>query len=306
MSSPFPPRVGPRVPLPSPGNIGGWLSVPVIIAGVIAIIIFMSYTPIAEGEVGVKVRWGQAVEVLKPGFNIVLPFAESVVRLPTRREIYRPEAPLNAYSKEIQAANCTVSVNYSVDPAKAIAVYQRYGENFVATIIAPTLNKRFKEVFGGYNAKDIVNQRVRLGQEVEKSIRDNMPDGILIETVQIENIDFSDAYEQAIEATAQAEAAVRKAQQELEQRKVDSEKIVVQANAEAQARVAQAKAEADATRLRGDAEAAAIQAKAAALRDNPGYVALTAAEKWDGKLPQTMVPGSAVPFVTVPRGAAPQ
>ena len=58
--------------------------------------------------------------------------------------------------------------------------------------------------------------------------------------------------------------------------------------------------------LRGEAEAAALTAKSAALRDNPGYVALTAAEKWDGKLPQTMVPGSAVPFVTVPRGATQQ
>lgn len=303
MSSPFPPKVQ-RPQLPSSGNLGGWLSVPVIIAVLVGLVIWMSYTPIDEGEVGVKLRWGQAVDVMQPGFNIVLPFVESVVRLPTRRQIYRPDEPLNAYSKEIQAANCVVSVNYSIDPAKAIAVYQRYGENFVATIIAPTLNKRFKEVFGGYNAKDIVNQRLKLGQEVEKSVRDNMPDGIMIETVQIENIDFSDAYENAIEATAQAEAAVRKAQQELEQRKVDSEKIVVQANAEAQARVAQAKAEADATRLRGEAEAAAIAAKGAALRDNPNLVTLTAAEKWDGKLPSTMVPGSAVPFISVPRGAA--
>src|SRR5262249_20161433 len=82
-----------------------------------------------------------------------------------------------------------------------------------------------------------------------------------------------------------------------------AEKVVVQANADAEARIAQAKAEAEAIRLRGEAEAAALQAKATALRDNPSYVALTAAEKWDGKLPQTMVPGSAVPFVTVPRGA---
>ena len=50
---------------------------------------------------------------------------------------------------------------------------------------------------------------------------------------------------------------------------------------------------------------AALAAKAAALRDNPNYVSLTAAEKWDGKLPTTFVPGSAVPFVTVPRGSNP-
>jgi uncharacterized membrane protein YqiK len=65
--------------------------------------------------------------------------------------------------------------------------------------------------------------------------------------------------------------------------------------------VTAAKAEADAIRLKGEAEASALQAKANALRENPSYVALTAAEKWDGKLPTTMVPGSAVPFVNVAR-----
>jgi regulator of protease activity HflC (stomatin/prohibitin superfamily) len=89
--------------------------------------------------------------------------------------------------------------------------------------------------------------------------------------------------------------------QELAQKKVDAEKVVVQAQADAQARLAAAKAEADAIKLKGEAEASAIQAKANALRENPGLVALTATEKWDGKLPTTFVPGSAVPFVQVPR-----
>ena len=101
------------------------------------------------------------------------------------------------------------------------------------------------------------------------------------------------------------QAAVNKARQQLEQKKVDAERVVVQATADATARITAAKAEADAIRLKGEAEAAALQAKAAALRDNPGYVALTAAEKWDGKLPTTFVPGSAVPFVTLPRGGNP-
>ena len=63
-----------------------------------------------------------------------------------------------------------------------------------------------------------------------------------------------------------------------------------------------AKAEADAIKLKGDAEASAIQAKANALRENPSLVALAATEKWDGKLPSTFVPGSAVPFLQIPRG----
>jgi regulator of protease activity HflC (stomatin/prohibitin superfamily) len=219
----------------------------------------------------------------------------------TTRTQKRTYEKVNSYSRDIQQGDNLITVNYRMDPARAIDVYARYGETYAASNIDPVIFKRFKEIFGKYDAADIVNQREKLGAEVENNIRQNMPPGIIIEGVQIENIDFSQTYEDAIEAAATAEASVRKARQELEQKKVDAEKVVVQAQADAQARIAAAKAEADAIRLKGDAEASAIKAKADALRENPGLVALTATEKWDGKLPTTFVPGSSVPFITVPQ-----
>ena len=305
MSNIFTPRSGNAPKGTSGGGFSSLLSLPIIAIAVGVIVVWMSYTPVDEGEVGVKLRWGQAVDILQPGFNIVIPFMESVVFLPTRTQKYTYGELLNTYSKDIQAADNKVSVTYSIDGSKAIKVYSHYGQDFLHTIITPIVNKRFKEVFGKYEAERIVNERQKLGEEIEVSVRANMPDGILIGGVQIENIQFSKTYEEAREEAASAEAAVNKARQQLEQKKVDAERVVVQATADATARITSAKADADAVRLRGDAEAAAIQAKAAALRDNPGYVALTAAEKWDGKLPTTFVPGSTVPFVTIPRGGNP-
>ncbi len=43
-------------------------------------------------------------------------------------------------------------------------------------------------------------------------------------------------------------------------------------------------------------------AKGIALRANADLVQLQAVEKWDGKLPTTMVPGSALPFVNLRPG----
>lgn len=79
--------------------------------------------------------------------------------------------------------------------------------------------------------------------------------------------------------------------------KVQADIRVTQANAEAEAKIAQAKADAEATRLRGEAEAEAIKARAAALASNQNLVELTKAERWDGKLPTTMIPDSAIPFL---------
>ena len=304
MSNIFTPRTGGNSGKGGPSlppYLGGLVKAPIIILGVFALfIVWSGFTTIDQGNVGVQLRFGQAVGTLQPGFHIIMPFTDRVVVFSTRTK-KQSYSQVNAYSRDIQAADNLVSVNYRVDGAKAIQVYSRYGENFIDSIISPVIFKRFKEIFGKYDAREIVNSRDKLGIEVENNIRQNMPDGIIIEGVQIENIDFSDAYESAIEAAAQAEAAVRKAKQELEQKKVDAEKVVVQAQADAQARIAAAKAEADAIKLKGEAEASAILAKANALRENPGLVALTATEKWDGKLPTTFVPGSSVPFIQVPR-----
>ena len=304
MSNIFTPRTGngPNKGGPSMPGGGSIFRLPVIILAVAAFVIYLAwpFRIIDQGDVGVKLRWGQAVGILQPGFNIVIPGMEQVVIMTTRTQ-KRTYEKVNSYSRDIQQGDNLITVNYRMDPARAIDVYARYGETYAASNIDPVIYKRFKEIFGKYDAADIVNQREKLGAEVETNIRQNMPPGIIIEGVQIENIDFSQTYEDAIEAAATAEAAVRKARQELEQKKVDAEKVVVQAQADAQARVAAAKAEADAIRLKGDAEASAIKAKADALRENPGLVALTATEKWDGKLPTTFVPGSSVPFITVPQ-----
>ncbi len=68
-----------------------------------------------------------------------------------------------------------------------------------------------------------------------------------------------------------------------------------------EAEIARTKAEgeANAIRLRGEAEGAAIKARGDALRANADLVQLQAVEKWDGKLPTTMVPGSAMPFLNL-------
>jgi hypothetical protein len=59
------------------------------------------------------------------------------------------------------------------------------------------------------------------------------------------------------------------------------------------------KAENDLTRIKTEAEQRIAQAQAITQQGGRDYVNLKAIEKWDGKLPQQMIPGSAVPFINV-------
>jgi regulator of protease activity HflC (stomatin/prohibitin superfamily) len=133
---------------------------------------------------------------------------------------------------------------------------------------------------------------------------------IIIESVQLENIEFSQNYLHSIEQRMLAEVEVQKLQQNAEREKVQAQITVTQATAKANAVRAEAQANAEAVRLNGEAkasniritgeaEASAIEARAKALGSNPNLVTLVQAERWNGVLPTTMVPGSAVPFVSV-------
>lgn len=263
-----------------------------------------TYYTIDEGERGVVLRAGSVNHVAEPGLNFKFPIIDSVVRISVQDQ-KRAYEKVATYSKDVQLAMILVSVNYKVLPGAVDEVYARYGTEIVARAIDPIVPDRLKKVFGQYQAATVVAERVRLGKEVEDAIKAAVPqDLIQVVSVQIENIDFSDAYEAAIEAAAKAEAAVRQARNELERQKVEAERVVVDAKARADAVRAQAQAEAERIKLAGEAEATAIRAKGDALRDNPNLVGLIAAERWNGVLPTTQVPGSAVPFIELPQGGS--
>jgi uncharacterized membrane protein YqiK len=92
---------------------------------------------------------------------------------------------------------------------------------------------------------------------------------------------------------------VQTEKQKLEREKVLAQVAVTQAQAAADSQLATAKANAEAVRLQGDAEASAIKAKSDALAQSPNLVELTKAERWDGKLPTSFIPGSATPFLNI-------
>lgn len=122
---------------------------------------------------------------------------------------------------------------------------------------------------------------------------------LVIHGIQVENIDFSDSYEQTVEDRMKAEVEVERYKQNLEREKVEAQIAVTRAQAQADAKVKQAEGEAQAIKLRAQAEAQAIREKSNALKENPNIISLMQAEKWDGQLPKTMLPNNSVPMLSL-------
>ena len=273
-----------------------------VILGLIAIVavILNSFHTIDQGERGVVLRFGAISGTAEPGLGFYLPFIDSVVKISTqsKAQIYEN---VSTYSRDQQPAVLKLSVNYRLPADQVEKIYTDYGseEGVVSRLIDRRVYEQLKNIFGRFNAVTAIQERARLNLETEEAIRASVQGPVVIESVQIENIDFSDAYEQSIENRMLAEVEVQKLQQNAEREKVQAQITVTQANAQADSIRATAEANAAATRLAGEAEADAIRAKGAALKDNPSLIDLTAAERWDGKLPATMVPGAAVPFIGI-------
>lgn len=263
-------------------------------------VVFGSWYTVDQGERGVVLRNGAVIGTAEPGLGFKLPWVDSVVKIDVQAKA-RPYESVPAYSKDQQTAILQLSVNYRLPSDRVTEVYAVYGgeEGVLTRLVDRRVNEVTKTVFGRFNAVTAIQERARLNAEIEQAVKEAVDGPVIIDSVQLENIDFSDAYEQSIEARMLAEVEVQKLRQNAEREKVQAEITVTQAKAQADAVREKAQAEADAVRLRGEAEADAIRAKGAALRDNPALVELVKAEKWNGTLPTTMVPNNAVPFVGV-------
>lgn len=272
-----------------------------VIAGLVGITVLGgSWYTVDQGERGVMLRNGAVTGVSEPGLGFKMPMVDRVVDIDVRSRAQVYENVL-AYSRDQQVAGLTLSVNYRVPADQVIAVYENYGgvEQLRSRVLDRQVMDESKNVFGRFNAATAIQDRSRLVAEIQAAVQEAVMGPIIIESVQIENIDFSDAYEQSIEQRMLAEVEVERVRQNAERERVQAEIAVIQAEAAADARVAQATAEAEAIRMQGEAEAYAIQARGDALRENPNLINLVQAERWNGQLPTTMVPSSTVPFMNM-------
>jgi regulator of protease activity HflC (stomatin/prohibitin superfamily) len=289
-------------PLRQRFNFGfGWLLwlVPALLA---LSLVFGTWYTVDQGERGVHLRNGAVVGSAEPGLGFKLPIIDSVKKISVQNLTVQYEK-VPAYSKDQQTAEIKVSVSFHVPPAQVVELYSEYGsiEGLTNRVVDRHVPTQVENVFGRYTAVSAVQNRVQLVQDVTKAIRESIRGPIVVDSVQIENIDFSDAYEKSIELRMQAEVLVQTEKQNLEKEKVNAEIAVTQAKGQAESSLARARAEAEATRVKGEAEAAAIKARAEALAQNQNLIELTKAERWNGVLPTTMIPNSTVPFIGTSR-----
>lgn len=266
---------------------------------VLIVLGFGSVYTIDQGDRGVVLHNGAITSVAEPGLGFKIPFITSIKEISVQQQsVFYKNQP--AYSYDQQPANMNVSVIYHVPTSKVSDLYAQYGsiDGLVNREISRQVPTQLENTFGRYTAVSVVQDRSKFVSDLMIAIRTaliNSP--VVIDSVQVENIDFSDAYERSIEARMAAEIEVEKKTQELKTAEVQAKIQVTNAQANADSQLALATAKAKSIELMGNAEAQAIKVKADALASNANLTQYQLATKWNGVLPTTMTPEGTVPFL---------
>ena len=272
----------------------------VVVGLLLLSVVFGSWYTIDQGERGVRLRYGAIVGVAEPGLNFKIPFVDTVEAISVQN-LTTVYDRVESYSMDQQTGTLRISVSYRVPVDRVEELYSQYGtiDKMVERLISRKVPDAIKNVFGRYTAISAIQDRTKLGLDINETLKKAVAGPVMIDSVQIEDLTFSDAYEQSIEKRMMAEVEIQTKRQNLETERINAEITVTQAKAQADSNLARAQAEAEAIRVRGIAEADAIKARGEALKQNAELIALTQAEKWNGVLPTTMVPGGTVPFLNL-------
>lgn len=252
---------------------------------------------IKEGHVGIVVKFGQAKdEVLSPGFYFTMPFVTKVVKMNVQWQKYYIET--SAFSKDMQQVNIKCSMNYALQKQGALKMYKSVGMDYADKIMLPLALDALKSTFSRYSAEELVANRDMIAEEVFAELSQELEFySISVQEVAIEDIDFSDAFTNAIEAKQVATQTLLQAETEQKQQtliaQAEAERAKIKAQADAEQKLITAKAEADAVKIAADAEAYRLEMESKYITDS--VIQKETIEKWDGKLP--MISGEATPII---------
>ena len=246
----------------------------IVVLFILFLIVFQPMTIVGVGERGVKVTLGQTSPIaLEEGVHFVMPFISTVKKMNVKT--VKSNIATMAQSKDIQQARIVYVVNYNLQPENAPKMWRTVGRDYVSVVVMPTVEGIVKDTIGKWNAQDIVANREKVASEVLFKLNEKLgPKYINVSDFQITEIQYSQAFEQAIESKVTAEQEALKAKNK-----------TVQVQEEARQKI-----------IASEAEAKSMAIRAQALTQNKNLVEYEAVQKWDGKLPQYMM-GNSVPFV---------
>ena len=261
---------------------------------------------VPTGHTGIVTIFGRVEnETYEAGVHFCAPW-KSVVNMDNRNQ--KASIDLSCFSSDIQEVNVTYTLNYQISKSNAQMIYKDIGVSYYDTVITPRVQEAVKSELAKYTAEELLEKRAQLSQDIKSVLTQKLDSyNIVVVDASMENLDFSDAFTDAVEAKQVAEQKSKQAKIEQEQKNMEAEaaakRAEIEAEAEAKVSVIAANAELDVVKIQADAAEYAGQKDAAVIgqvRDifakDPEHLTQEDVhqlllyyyiQKWNGELPTT-------------------
>lgn len=264
------------------------------IAGVLAfvalvafIVVPFSFRTVQTGEVAVVKHLGEIKDVKTAGTYYDFWMTNRYTKYDAK--VQDVAITTAAYSSDAQTMDVQMTLQYKIMTDKVVDIATQYGtlKTLQSRIESITIEKT-KSVLSSYKAMDIIANRASISPAVETAIKNAIGEEYFVDVVAVvlTNIDFSDAFEQAVEDKMIAEQTKLKAE-------YDNETKIAQAEAEAEAKLKAAQAEidiakakAEALKITAEGEAEANRIISESITDD--IITKILADAWDGELPKVV------------------
>ena len=210
-----------------------------------------SFHQVETGTVAVVRNLGKIKGVRDPGTYFDFYMVNSYEVYDTK--VQQDKITTSAYSKDGQTMVLEVFLQYQIQSENVVKIATEYGnlDALQARIETVTIEKT-KAVMSSAEAMTIIQNRSQFSNSVSASVREGISDDyyVNVKDVVLTNIDFTNEFERSVEdkviAEQEKQAAITRAEAELEVAKLEAQKKIEEArgNAEAQKIIAQASAEA--------------------------------------------------------------
>lgn len=244
-----------------------------VIAGIAAFALFIagiivpfSWHTVQTGQVAVVKHLGKATHVRQAGTYYDFWLTNKYQKYDAK--VQNTEITTAAYSSDAQTMDVQMTVQYQIFTEEVMEIANQYGKlAALDTRLVAVVNEKTKSVLSSHKAMDIIANRASMSPAVEDAVREAVGEEYHVEIVSVvlTNIDFSDAFENAVEE------------------KMIAEQKQLKASYENETKVAAAKADAEAKIIKAEAEKKANDLLVMSLTDE--IIKKMWIEKWEGKMP---------------------
>lgn len=245
-----------------------------------------------QTEIGIVKTFGRVDHTITGGLNFVNPITDTVETMDL--VVHVREASFASYTKDAQPLTSTIEYQYEPYADKAMDIATQYGSyEIMETKLCAAVEERAKIVMARYGAMSLLENRSTLSAQVQEEVKElEQTFPVNFSQVVVKDIDFSDAFEKAVEAKMEAEQNALRAQNEKQEAITRAEQAREVAKVNAEAAIATAQGEAD-----------ALEITRKALEQMPDtWIAQQYLEKWDGKLPTYMLGDNGASIMLTPGG----